>query len=297
MKKSMQRTEDGLAFEDGVLKLADGREIAWRWWGDEGGIPILRLHGMPGSRIFRRPDPTVQLELHLRFLQPDRPGYGGSTRKPGHGIAEIADDFVELLDFHGIDRILVMGGSGGGPYALAIAARYPERVSAVTVVVGAAPLESEEAARLVGINAQAYVLKQQGWEPLFEFLSVERDRVLAEGIEILLNAAPASDRAILQSAALQRMNRAVNAEALRQGAEGWADESYAMRGDWDFDPADIEASVTWWHGDDDKNAALSAARRAASRIPHVDFRVWHNEGHMAPYLHEREILEELISRH
>jgi pimeloyl-ACP methyl ester carboxylesterase len=289
-------TEDGLAYEDGVLTLNDGRELAWRWWGEPDGIPVLRLQGMPGSRVGRMPDPTVQLALGLRYLQADRPGYGGSTRKPGHGIADFADDLVALMDLHGIERLPVMGGSGGGPHALAIAARYPERVSAVTVIVGAAPLEPQEAAGLVGINAKAYVLKQQGWQPLFEFLSRESKRVLAEGIESELNDAPASDRAILGDASFRRISRIVNGEAFRQGAEGWADESYAMRGDWDFDPADIKASVTWWHGDDDKNASLSAARRAASRIPNVDFRVWHNEGHLAPYVHEREVLEELISR-
>jgi len=94
----------------------------------------------------------------------------------------------------------------------------------------------------------------------------------------------------------QRMSRENLVETLRQGAEGWADESFAMHGGWDFDPAGIEASVTWWHGDDDKNAPLSAARRIAERISSCRLNVWHDEGHFASLVHEREIVEELLGR-
>ena len=83
-------TEDGLAYEDGSLTLRDGRELAWRWWGEEGGRPVLKLQGTPGSRFFRNYDPQVQLGLGVRYLMADRPGYGGSTRKPGRGIADFA---------------------------------------------------------------------------------------------------------------------------------------------------------------------------------------------------------------
>jgi pimeloyl-ACP methyl ester carboxylesterase len=137
MKKALQRTDDGLAFEEGVLTLADGRELAWRWWGDDGATPVLRIQGTPASRLSRNPNPDVQTELGVRYLMADRPGYGRSTRKPGRGIADVVDDYVELLDHFGIDRIPAMGTSGGGPHVLALAARHPNRVSAVTVVVGA----------------------------------------------------------------------------------------------------------------------------------------------------------------
>ncbi len=289
-------TEDRLTFEDGVLTLRDGRELAWRWWGEESGIPILRLQGTPGSRLTRNPDPQVQIGLGVRYLMADRPGYGGSTRKPGRGIAEIADDLVELLDMHGLDRVPVMGTSGGGPHALAIAARYPERILAVTVVVGAAPLEPDEVAGLVGVNAGGYAAAEKGWDALFEFLSGVRGRILREGMQKVLSDAPPADRAIMESAAWQKISRINSAEALKQGAEGWADESFALLHKWDFSPQDIKAPVTWWHSDDDKNAPLSAARRGASQLGQVDLRVFHQEGHTASIIHDKEIVQELLDR-
>ena len=295
--KALQQTHDGLTYEDGVLTLKDGRELAWRWWGDPGGRPVLRIQGTPASRLQRNPDPSVQLGLGVRYLMADRPGFGGSTRKPGRGVADIADDYAALLEAHGLDRVPAMGTSGGGPHVLALAARHPDRVAAVTVVVGATPLVAEEVSHLVGVNARGYELAEHGWEPLHEFLAEVRERLLGdEGLQGVLSDAPEADRALMESAAWQRMSREQIAEALKQGAEGWTDESMALHSDWDFDLADVRAPVKWWHGDDDMNAPLSAARRAVARLRAVDVHVWHDEGHFVSLTHDKEIVQELVSR-
>ena len=117
--KDLQRTQDGIAYEDGVLKLRDGREMAWRWWGEPGGKPLLRIQGTPSSRFQRNPDESALRDSGARYLMADRPGYGGSTRKRGRGIADVARDYAELLQSHGLQRVPAMGTSGGGPHVLA----------------------------------------------------------------------------------------------------------------------------------------------------------------------------------
>jgi len=295
--KALQQTEDGLAYEDGVLTLPDGRELAWRWWGDPDGTPLLRIQGTPSSRLQRNHDPSVQRELGVRYLMADRAGFGGSTRKPGRGIADMADDLAALLDHQGIDRIGAMGTSGGGPHVLALAARHPQKVSAVTVVVGASPLAPEEVAGLVGVNAKGYGLAEQGWQQLHDFLAEVRVRLLGdEGMQGVLSDAPPEDRAIMEDPAWQRISRENIAESLKQGAEGWTDESLVLHGGWDFDPGQVRTRVTWWHGDDDMNVPLSAARRAATGLREVDVRTWHGEGHFVSLTHDREIVQDLLSR-
>jgi hypothetical protein len=59
---------------------------------------------------------------------PDRPGYGGSTRRPGRSVPGVAEAVRALADAQGWKRFAVFGGSGGGPHALACAALLPERV-------------------------------------------------------------------------------------------------------------------------------------------------------------------------
>src|ERR1700736_481240 len=245
----MPMTDDGVRYQDGELQLPDGRLLAWRWWGEPGATPILRLQGTPGSRLYRHPDAAIQRDLGVRYLMADRPGYGGSTRLPGRGVAVIADDLQALLDHHHLDRVPVMGTSGGGPYALAVAAKHPERITAVSVIVGGSPLQAAEVNRLVGVNAAGYAAAERGWDALHEVLAGVRQRLLGdEGMAGVLSDAPTEDRAIMQNPAWQRISRASTEESLRQGAEGWTDESMAMHGEWDFDPASIRATVTWWHG-------------------------------------------------
>jgi pimeloyl-ACP methyl ester carboxylesterase len=297
MTQATRRTEDGIAFEDGVFTLRDGREMSWRWWGEPGGRPLLRIQGTPASRLSRNPDESVLEETGARYLLADRPGYGGSTRKPGRGIADVAGDYAELLEHLGLEGVPAMGTSGGGPHVLALAALHPDKVSAVTVVVGGTPLVEDEVARLVGVNARGYALAEQGWQALFEFLSEVRERLLSdEGMQGVLSDAPETDRKIMSDPEWQRLSRENLAETLKQGAEGWTDESMAMHRGWDFDPAEIKTSVTWWHGDDDMNAPLSAARRIVAQLPKVELRIWHEEGHFASLVHDKEIVSELLSR-
>ena len=37
-------------------------------------------------------------------------------------------------------------------------------------------------------------------------------------------------------------------------------------------------------------------KRAAARLPQVEVRIWHNEGHFASLTHEGEIVRDLIER-
>ena len=65
---------------------------------------------------------------------------------------------------------------------------------------------------------------------------------------------------------------------------------------WDFDLADVQADVTWWHSDGDRNCPLSAAQRLVDQLATARLRVWDDAGHLTPYRHEREILDELLAR-
>jgi pimeloyl-ACP methyl ester carboxylesterase len=105
---------------DSFFELRDGRRLAWCDYGVPDGTPILRIQGAPGARFFRYPHPELWEELGVRVLMADRPGYGGSSRLPGPRARRVADDLVELPDHEGIEKIRVVGYSGGGPHVLAL---------------------------------------------------------------------------------------------------------------------------------------------------------------------------------
>lgn len=284
---------------EGRLTLRDGRTLAWRSYGPPEGRPLLRFQGTPGSRNSRHADEGAYDRLGVRPIVFDRPGYGDSTRLPGRGVAVVVDDAAQLLDHLGLDAVHTIGGSGGGPHVLAFAARYPERVRAATVVVGMAPLEEDDVDGLIEINRKAWYAARDGWQAMFDLLAPMRDEVLADplaGFRKLMDAAPASDKAVMEDPAWQRVFVEDVTEAFRPGAEGWADEGIALNAEWDFDVADVRCTVAWWHGDHDANAPLGPVRRLLSRMGEVDLRIWTDAGHLEAYHRHDEILGELLAR-
>jgi pimeloyl-ACP methyl ester carboxylesterase len=111
------------------VRTGDGRVVAVAEWGDPEGAPLISIHGTPGGRIAYWMDPTIYARHRLRRLTFDRPGYGESTRQRNRIVADIVPDIVAIADALGVDRFAVIGGSGGGPHALACAALLPDRVA------------------------------------------------------------------------------------------------------------------------------------------------------------------------
>ena len=281
------------------MTLRDGRTLAWREYGPPDGRPILRFQGTPGSRNSRHPDEGAYDRLHVRVIVFDRPGYGASSRLTGRGISVVADDAAELLDNLGLEVVHVIGGSGGGPHVLAFAGRHAGRVRAATVVVGAAPLDEEDLGGLIELNRDGWYAAREGWDAMYQLLAPKREEVLADplaGFRAAMAAAPESDKAVMDDPAWQRVFIEDVTEAFRPGAEGWADEGMALTLEWDLDPADVQCSVTWWHGEHDANVPIAAVRRLLERMHEVDLRVWTEAGHLEPYLRHDEILGELLTR-
>ena len=286
---------------EGRLVRPDGRTVAWSESGDENGRPVFRLPGTPGSRFSLRHDQGPWLERGLRVITVERPGFGASTRLPGRGFAEHADDLAAILDHLGIAKLPVYGGSGGGPHILAFAGRHPERVSACTICGGAAPLTDEEVHEQVDFNATSDGLARQGdADALRAVLDEARTAILADplaGFRALMDTAPPQDQAIMADPAWQAAHARGMREALAPGADGWVDEMLAIDGDWhDVDLASVTSSVTWWHSATDRNCPLSSARRLAGHLPNVHLIIEEGVGHLVADDGEGAMLDELLAR-
>jgi pimeloyl-ACP methyl ester carboxylesterase len=217
------------------LRRPDGREVAWLEAGLPEGQPILRLPGTPGSRLQIRSDQSAWVDRGLRIVMTERPGFGASTPDNRLSWARHADDLAAILDALGLSSIPIYGGSGAAPYLLAFAAHHPDRVMALTVVVGAAPIDEEEAAELIGLNAAGYRLaRDDDRAGMVRLLTPVRKAMLADPLasfRSVIDKAPPLDQEITRDIGWQQMLVRGMREALRQGVEGWVDESMLMFSD------------------------------------------------------------------
>ena len=286
---------------EGRLRRPDGRIVAWTECAVPDGRPVLRIPGTPGSRYSLRSDRTAWVDRGLRMITVERPGFGASTRLPGRGFSEHADDLAAILDHLGIDRLPVYGGSGGAPHILAFAARHPDRVSACSIGSGAAPITDGELRQQLDANVAADGLARAGrTEELWAVLERFRESILADptlAFADLMDGAPPEDRAIMADPAWQAANARAMAEAVAPGVGGWLDEELALLGDWpDVDVEAVACSVTWYHSPTDRNCPFPAAERLVRRLRHARLVVEASSGHLLATGDEARVLDELLAR-
>ena len=112
----------------------DGFKIFYREAGPAEAQPLLLLHGFPtSSHMFR--DLIPLLAGRFRLIAPDLPGFGRSDMPPRDKfaytfdrLAAVIDRFTEMI---GLTRFAIYVFDYGAPTGFRIAAKHPERITAI----------------------------------------------------------------------------------------------------------------------------------------------------------------------
>ena len=252
---------------------ADRRRLSVEVRGDPDGSPVFLLHGTPGSRLGPQPRGPVLHRLGIRLITFDRPGYGGSDRRPGRRVADAAADVAAIADFYGLSRFAVAGRSGGGPHALACAALLSNRVSKAAVLVCLAPPGADGLDWFDGMvesNVLDFTEAGAGHDPLATRLRSEAETIRADPSSLIakLDAdLTDDDRRVVADVGIRASLVRTYAEALRTSPYGWIDDVRAFCTPWGFDLARVTAPVLIWHGERDAFSPVAHARWLSARIP------------------------------
>jgi pimeloyl-ACP methyl ester carboxylesterase len=256
------------------------RDLAVEDAGAGAGFPVI-VHNGAGSRHLLPPAVAEGRDRGFRLIGYDRPGCGGSTAMPGRVIADCAADVRAIMSELGIAKIAVWGSSGGGPYALATAARLPEAVTAVCVFASIAAYGMPDLDFTDGLGGDD--LREEIRHMFEEPGRAREDFRARSAVTLEQRGSPDwwmkrwGDRAG-QDAAHSREHAdhlaACHRDVLRAGDNGsfdddgsWED-NLAFYKPWGFDLADIQTPVSLWHGRQDF-LPLAHARWLADRIPNV----------------------------
>lgn len=286
MSARREEASDGHAMErEHRLRLADGRILACLELGDSGESPVLYFHGYPGSRLEGRLAAGAAWRHGLRLLAPDRPGFGESTFLPGRTIGAWAADVAELADQFELERFAIVGVSGSGPYALACAARIPERLSRVGLVGALGSLARKQPMHdMVTLNRLALALA--ACSPFLARLTVQ---LVARWVRQhpghhlahMMATAPPADRQVLADPSYRALVTESTAEALRQGGRGAAWELTLLAQPWDFQLQEVLVPVRIWQGLADNIVPAATAKQLAAALPNSECHYLPDEGHLS----------------
>jgi len=260
-----------------TVQLPDGRSLQYARYGDPDGRPVLFLHGTPGSRVLGGLFDGPARTAGVRLLAPDRPGYGGSDPDPSRTLADTATDVTAVLDDAGVDRAQVVGFSGGGAVALALAAGHPDRTRGVDLVATAVPPELSAGRppvqRLLGL------LARRTPRVLWTLLAGQA-RLAAHAPPSFVtaqytagDARPVPDEIAAAAATDFRT-------ALSSTTRGTVTESALLADDWGVPLDTVRCPVRLWHGERDTNVPLASARRLADALPDAHLHTLDDRDHL-----------------
>lgn len=259
------------------VDLRDGRTIGVLDGGDPSGYPVLGLHGTPGCRLNRMVDDSVYEEAGVRYVTTDRAGYGISTRHRGRRVADEAEDVLAVADALQLDRFSIVGGSGGGPHALACAALLGGRAERVACQSSLAPLGDRGLPRhewLAGMDPE--IAAEVEWAEAGEDVLTREMQRAQELMQRRIDEDPGSlmgaeassgDVGFLLRPEVVEAFRRIVPEQARYGVGGSVDDTLAFARDWGFDLESINVPVLLTYGDADSSCPVAHGRFLAAGIP------------------------------
>lgn len=230
-----------------------------------GPFPVFWHHGSP--QLGTPPEPLLS---RARWLSLDRPGYGGSARRSGRSVADIAADTAAVADAAGVDRFAVLGASGGGPHALACAALLPDRVVAVATVAGIAPYDADGLDYFAGMADTAeFRAAEEGPDRLRDHLARAGD----------------PDPAVFVPADLTALGGPYGRwliESTRDaGLDGYVDDDLALVRPWGFRVEDLSVPALLVHGERDRMVPVEHSRWLAGHCAQAELWLRPEDGHLS----------------
>lgn len=232
------------------IAAGDGNVLHVRDYGPADGPAVLFHHGTPSCALAVPGGWRAPAATGTRVVCIDRPGYAGSTDVAGRTVGDAARWSALVADALGIGRFAVMGASGGGPHAAAVAAALGDRVTRLCVCVGLGPVE------LDGFDVTAGMLEETrteidhartGEAALRAFIDSLQE--LDEPLEAWLARLPPTDVQILARADVRVEEHAEQRDVAAGGVSGWVQDDLAMfHRPWGCRLADVSAEVLLLYG-------------------------------------------------
>jgi pimeloyl-ACP methyl ester carboxylesterase len=277
------------------LKLSDGRMLAYYDNESMQGVSALFFHGFPASGYQGMSLEHSKYATRLRIISPDRPGLGGSDPNPNASVESFAKDLEELLNHLNIEKIQLIGVSGGSPYLTAAAAHLGDRAEKAILICPLGPLCLKEVRSHMPKELKA-LLKVHRIVPWFAPLYFNKGiRVFEKDpygqFEKIKLSFPPVDQQALKSEEFNEILVQSSLRAYQQGSVGVIADINNYLKPWKFDVKKINVPFSIWHGDLDERVPLAVGQWYQRNLNKVQFQVVPGEGHFSlPWKYVDQVL-------
>ena len=259
-----------------TLERPKGRVVAYDLRGDLNGRPCFWFHGSPSCRL-----EGILLEQFGRtrghkFIVLDRPGIGGSDYDPTWTMPSFVEDVLAVADSLELSHFSVAGGSGGGPFVLAMAAIASERIHHAVSLACAGAFEYPDGKAAIG-----WVDRWAAWAIQYPSLIENYFRTL--GLvrfvpEKLVSAGGGSFSPTGQKELVILFLRVLR-ESLRSGPIGVVRDTCVLHEAWGFDLQAINIEVDLVSGTRDGFVPPAYGTAIAQHIPKVRHHIAEGDDH------------------
>jgi pimeloyl-ACP methyl ester carboxylesterase len=278
-----------------TLRLPDGRRLSYAEFGDPRGLPVLAIHGTPGSRFMFGLTDQAARERELRVIAPDRPGYGHSEYRRNTSLMRSAEDFISLSDALGLERLAVIGVSGGGPHAIATVSAIPDRVALLALVSPVGPVaECRKQVRMSRMHRLIFTRMGRSPQACATFFWSLRGMVrLAPGVayRALQQRVTRSDQGVLGRPEVKANLQAAIREGLKPGIRGALQDLRLFCSPWGLALPEVDVPTVMWQGSDDTVVPANAAYYLARQLPNCRLDVIQEAGHYWGFANFARVLD------
>ncbi len=271
--------------EQTFFTLADGRKVELLVAGTPKTEALVFHHGTPGG--------TTTWEAWLTEVEKQggfafsysRPGYGQSDRHEGRTIIDNASDIEEILRNFGIEKIVSIGWSGGGPHCLADTTLF-QSVAAISIA-GVGPFGASDLDFLEGMGEENHIefgAAVKGPAAIEDWMKNNASALAQvtgnEIIEAFGGLIGDADKKALNDGAAEGVAKSYR-QSIEAGYYGWMDDDLAFVEPWGFDIASITKPVELWQGNDDFMVPHAHGYWLEKNIPTAKLHFVPGEGHIS----------------
>lgn len=255
---------------------------------------VLFFHGFTGSKKYI---PDLEELTDTCIISFDRPGVGESDVQDYYTMEDFFTCINEVLDYHGVKKLRLIGHSAGGYYAQVYAQNNSDRVEALSLVSSMIPYNCPETKSIIDSEIKRNNFLTLRMKAMSKYFFAKAARSITENFdsqfEAMLNTLSGKEREYIIDNYELVKEAIINAS--KNDGLGIYYDAYALCQKRDKVSIDSSIPVFVWNGTKDDTTSVLYAEFLAKKYGAKETHIIVDAGHMMYLMYWKDIVLEVLS--